>query len=496
MGKGKFHFRPYISSSVEENDDNIMVQDNIMVEQSLLWVHQTDWQREILAKYGNTMSLIDATYKTTKYDVPLFFVTVRTNAGYTVVAEFIVQTETVICIEEALGVLKKWNPNWNPKFFMCDYSEAEISSIEAVFPEAVVYICDFHREQCWERWIKDHKHGLSKSEGSQLLDLLRSCAFAPPVCSSDQDSDFNYQIAVKSLIESEVWLENDQVQDWLNKYWLPIAQVLLWTSYDEHDLAAKSKGGCEISTYIKLHTTGCVCSFKSPHVLIYCTQRWARAYRDQVFHECINTNNGTESLNKALKYTYLPRAKRSTNLSGIVTTLIDIFLPALRQKYLFSNFEQSTANRQYKDNVPTYLQNRPKSVILHCLDRRATSCQFLEEDVCTTPSKGVFEVKSGENVYKIDFQAPSCTCPDWILTNYPCKHFFAVFRIHSSWDWNALPPAYLDSPRMKLDSKALENYFCPSRSPECTVLHDLHENGSNDFTENLTKRKVSTIYMS
>ena len=46
-------------------------------EQSLLWVHQTKWQREILAKYGNTMTLIDATYKTTKYDIPLFFVTVR-----------------------------------------------------------------------------------------------------------------------------------------------------------------------------------------------------------------------------------------------------------------------------------------------------------------------------------------------------------------------------------------------------------------------------------
>ena len=70
-------------------------------------------------------------------------------------------------------------------------------------------------------------------------------------------------------------------------------------------------------------------------------QRWARAYRDQTFHNCINTNNGTEALNKALKYTYLPRAKRSTNLSGIVATIVDTFLPALRQKYLFANFEQS-----------------------------------------------------------------------------------------------------------------------------------------------------------
>ncbi len=48
----------------------------------------------MLFKYGNTMTLIDATYKTTLYDLALFFITVRTNTGYTVGAEFIIQTET------------------------------------------------------------------------------------------------------------------------------------------------------------------------------------------------------------------------------------------------------------------------------------------------------------------------------------------------------------------------------------------------------------------
>ena len=160
------------------------------------WVHQTEWQRDILAKYGNTMTLMDATYKTTKYDVPLFFLTVRTNAGYTVVAEFIVQTETIVCINEALYIVKKLNPDWNPTFFMCDYSEAEITPLETVFPSTMVYICDFHREQCWERWVRDHKHGLTKSEGDQLLDLLHDCTLA---CSSDQAGDFNYCSAVKSI---------------------------------------------------------------------------------------------------------------------------------------------------------------------------------------------------------------------------------------------------------------------------------------------------------
>ena len=81
------------------------------LQQNLLWVHQTKWQKEMLVKYGNTMTLIDATCKTTLYDVPLFFVTVRTNVGYTVAAEFIVQSETSEDIEEALGILKEWNPH-------------------------------------------------------------------------------------------------------------------------------------------------------------------------------------------------------------------------------------------------------------------------------------------------------------------------------------------------------------------------------------------------
>ena len=86
------------------------------------------------------MSLIDATYKTTLYDVPLFFIAVRTNAGYVVAAEFIVQSEASQYIEEAINIVKKWNPEWNPKYFMCDYSDAEILALESTFPKTTVYL--------------------------------------------------------------------------------------------------------------------------------------------------------------------------------------------------------------------------------------------------------------------------------------------------------------------------------------------------------------------
>lgn len=223
--QSNFFFRPFVKAEnhkEEFNDDKTLPHE---FEQPLLWVHQTKWQQEMLIKYGNTMTLMDATYKVTKYDIPLFFLTVRSNAGYIVVAEFIVQTEMATYIQEALTVIKKWNPNWKPTYFMCDYSEAEIMSLESVFPNTFVYICDFHREQCWERWVKDHKHGLTDNEGAQLLDLLRECSSALPSHSADQEVDHNYCSAVEQLKASQVWLQHEQVQTWLNNYWLPISKV-------------------------------------------------------------------------------------------------------------------------------------------------------------------------------------------------------------------------------------------------------------------------------
>jgi len=66
-----------------------------------------------MARYGNHISLIDATYRTMKFELPLFFVCVCTNVGYSVVA----QSECAEQITEASNILKEWNPNWKPPFF-------------------------------------------------------------------------------------------------------------------------------------------------------------------------------------------------------------------------------------------------------------------------------------------------------------------------------------------------------------------------------------------
>ena len=85
--------------------------------------------------------MLDATYKTTRYNLPLFFVVVKTNVDYQIVGSFVVQSETTDAIFEALSVLKSWNQKWNPSCFMVDYSEEEMSAIGNLFPGSSISNC-------------------------------------------------------------------------------------------------------------------------------------------------------------------------------------------------------------------------------------------------------------------------------------------------------------------------------------------------------------------
>ena len=89
-----FFFRPYElnpngngeqmneEDSDENEEEDITISEQSSLKHSLLFVHQSVWQRQLLAKYGNNLCLLDATYKTTKYALPLFFLAVKTVGLY------------------------------------------------------------------------------------------------------------------------------------------------------------------------------------------------------------------------------------------------------------------------------------------------------------------------------------------------------------------------------------------------------------------------------
>ena len=119
-------------SKDEEDEEEILVDDGTL-NKGLLFVYQAQWQKRLLNRYGNELCLLDATYKTTKYCLPLYFLVVKTNIEYKVVAAFVTQSETTEAIKEALSVVMKWNPSWRPKHFMVDYALEEIISVEQLF---------------------------------------------------------------------------------------------------------------------------------------------------------------------------------------------------------------------------------------------------------------------------------------------------------------------------------------------------------------------------
>ena len=100
----------------------------------VVMIHQSQWQQRMLALYGQDICLLDATYNTTWYDMPLYFLCVSTNVGYVNVATMLLSDDKADSIETALRTVHTWNPDWQPKFIMSDFSLAQISATEAVFP--------------------------------------------------------------------------------------------------------------------------------------------------------------------------------------------------------------------------------------------------------------------------------------------------------------------------------------------------------------------------
>ena len=209
----------------------------------------------------------------------------------------------------------------------------------------------------------------------------------------------------------------------------------------------------------------------------------------------MDTNNGTEALNKALKYSFLPR-KRNMTLTGLVRLLVDQFLPESHQHYLFENYRQMDIYRVPANVVPSYLKGRPRSLIKHCLVRKTKSNKFTHDSIHQNDTPGSFDIiKDSGAKHTVSFalesddQMPSCTCKDWARWHIPSKHFFAVFREIPEWSWESLPTKYLSSAYLTTDNRALVDYFVNQGVPQDDLTFFADKNGQStsdgDLPDNL-----------
>ena len=84
---------------------------------------------------------------------------------------------------------------------------------------------------------------------------------------------------------------------------------------------------------------------------------------------------------------------------------------------------------RYGEEIDEYLQNRPHPLIRHCLLKKKSWRKFgFNWDSCNRYRKfSVIYYKYGQKRhYNVDFgrdeTMPSCCCPDWKMSAYPCKY--------------------------------------------------------------------------
>eukprot|EP00794_Sanderia_malayensis_P004285 gene4285-4854_t len=329
-------------------------------------------------------------------------------------------------IERALSIIKEWNEEWHPRYFMSDFDDKEINAIETVFEasDCFVYLCDFHGEQAWTRWTSKSENGVSQMK-EEVLCRLRRIARA--------DNEDKYKSAVQQLKASTIWINNTNLQNWMNNVWLP-----------QH-------------------------------------KRWVWAFRANSFQVLIKTNNGIERQNKLLKHNYLRKKRRST-ITQLCTILVEEFFPDSYKKY-------ADMNMQYSSSFRTYLPNRPRSFVTHCMQKLGAG-KRIPASYVQEISDGIVQVK-GSNVqdnqmYAVNFATsalPNCECEGWQRNYLPCKHMFAAIVHLPRYSFNTLSEQYREAPYFTLDPYFLDNFDTQTETnEEEPIIMEEHEQESDVVT--------------
>ncbi|KAL3193796.1 hypothetical protein MRX96_000091 [Rhipicephalus microplus] len=258
-----------------------------------------------------------------------------------------------------------------------------------------IALCDFHREQAWDQWLRKKENGTDRDQALLYLRQLARAHTAEEVAA-----------AVTQMKGSDLWATSPAFQSYVEGHWLTVSAM------------------------------------------------WATCFRPGL---CVTTNNGTEAQNKMLKEHYLKWESGRRSLTGLIRTL-RTFLSDREQHFHKENLKVSSDYRHYHDAVPEYLHNRPRSVVLHIMSRLAAADDIDQTSVTPGPCQGTFHVKSSsseEVSHCVDFAEPSCTCHDFRKHKLPCKHFCAIFLSDKDWGIDNLPEGYRNGPLMALDDHVM-----------------------------------------
>ncbi|ROT61087.1 hedgehog interacting protein-like protein [Penaeus vannamei] len=226
-------------------------------------------------------------------------------------AESPAQHEASTAIQEALEIIKEWNPNWRPGCFLADFNNEDIMALETVFPDTCVLLSDFHREKAWSEWLCSEGNEVSHI-GVAIKNMLNRIAQASTVSL--------YHEALNTFQSSAIWRDSQEIKDWFSNTWLPNVQ------------------------------------------------RWATAFRSSTHTLLIRMNNGIERQNELLKSSFLDGYK-NCSLSNLMTVIVTDFLPKSYKRYVELNRRRSFKYTNSDGELPTFLHELPLDVAQHVMKR-------------------------------------------------------------------------------------------------------------------------------
>ena len=158
--------------------------DNI-ADQNFVLEIQTEFQWDMLMKFGNITVCVDATHGTNMYDFHLITILVIDEYGEGIpVVWVITNREDALLLLEFLKEVKKRTGPLTPQWFMSDDADQYFNAWRGVFGEngTIKILCSWHVDRAWRAAL--HEHITDTKNKVEIYHFLRL------LLTKNQESDF------------------------------------------------------------------------------------------------------------------------------------------------------------------------------------------------------------------------------------------------------------------------------------------------------------------
>ena len=125
------------------------------------------------------------------------------------------------------------------------------------------------------------------------------------------------------------------------------------------------------------------------------------------------------------------------------------------------NIKASGFYKRYNESLPIFLHNRPSEFLNHCRKRLLTAEEVQGKIVA---DEGMFTIQSftdQSTTYQVtlgtDLEVPSCQCPGWMQSHWPCEHLLAVVMHCPGYSWENIADHYRNNPMFVLDQLCMHD---------------------------------------